>query len=117
MSAKDMRRNIAYCGLDCEQCDAYRATVGNDQVLRERTAKLWSELNNVEILPEQINCLGCRADGVKTVFCSNLCEIRKCAVKRSVETCGGCPDMEGCKTLAAVVSSNHSALKNLKAEK
>ena len=76
-----MKKMIAYCGLDCEKCDAYLATLRDDQALREKTAKAWSELNHVPILPEHINCLGCRADGIKTVFCDSLCEIRQCALK------------------------------------
>lgn len=51
-----MKKMIAYCGLDCEKCDAYIATINDDQKLREKTAKLWAELNNAPILPEQINC-------------------------------------------------------------
>ena len=85
-----MRKMIAYCGLDCEKCDAYIATINDDQELREKTAKAWSELNQVPILPEHINCQGCRAEGIKTVFCDSLCEIRQCALKKSVETCGDC---------------------------
>ncbi|MBP5242059.1 MAG: DUF3795 domain-containing protein, partial [Clostridia bacterium] len=42
-----MRKMFAYCGLDCGQCDAYLATRNNDQALREKTARLWSELNQV----------------------------------------------------------------------
>ena len=53
---------IAYCGLDCGKCDAYLATLNNDGVLREKTAKAWAELNNVPIQPKDINCLGCRGD-------------------------------------------------------
>ncbi len=34
-----MRKMIAYCGLDCEKCDAYIATVRDDQALREKNAK------------------------------------------------------------------------------
>ena len=30
-----MRKMIAYCGLDCEKCDAYITTVRDDQALRE----------------------------------------------------------------------------------
>ena len=45
---------IAYCGLDCEKCDAYLATINDDQALRQKTAKLWSELNHAPILPEHI---------------------------------------------------------------
>ena len=47
-----MKDMIGYCGLDCEKCDAYIATVNDDQALREKTAKLWAELNNAPILPE-----------------------------------------------------------------
>ena len=38
-----MKDMIGYCGLDCENCDAYIATVNDDQALREKTAKLWAE--------------------------------------------------------------------------
>ena len=45
-----MKDMIGYCGLDCEKCDAYIATVNDDQTLREKTAKLWAELNNAPIV-------------------------------------------------------------------
>lgn len=109
-----MKNLIAYCGLDCEKCDARIATVNNDDALREKTAKLWSELNGVPIMPEMIHCMGCRADGVKTPFCDSLCEIRKCALKNSVETCGGCAKFRGCKTVSAITDHNYDAVKNLK---
>lgn len=109
-----MRKMIAYCGLDCETCDAYLATIHNDQALREKTAKLWSELNHAPILPEHINCQGCRVDGEKTVFCESLCEIRRCALKKGVTTCGDCPHMETCQTVGMILSNNPEALKNLR---
>lgn len=109
-----MKEMIAYCGLDCGKCDAYQATINNDETLREKTAKLWSELNHITILPEQINCQGCRTNGVKTVYCESLCAIRQCALKKKVETCGGCPVMEKCKTVGAIISNNSEALNNLK---
>lgn len=109
-----MKDMIAYCGLDCEKCDAYLATINDDQVLREKTAKLWSELNNAPIQPEHINCEGCRVDGIKTVYCDNLCAIRQCALKKSMTTCGSCPDMVECQTVGMVISNNPAALKNLK---
>ena len=109
-----MKTMIACCGLDCEKCDAYLATIHNDRALREKTAKLWSELNNVTILPEDINCEGCRADGVKTVYCDRLCGIRQCALKKGFETCGDCPEMDTCQTVAMVISNNPDARRNLK---
>ena len=109
-----MKNRIAYCGLDCETCDAYLATKINDQTLREKTAQLWAELNNAPILPEHINCEGCRADGAKTVFCEHMCEIRKCAQNKGLTTCGGCPELETCRTVGAITANNPEALKNLR---
>lgn len=110
-----MNKMIAYCGLDCEKCDAYLATIRDDQALREKTAKAWAELNQAPILPEHINCLGCRADGVKTVFCDSLCQIRQCALKKGVETCGGCPEMERCGTVGQIHAGAPEARDNLMA--
>lgn len=108
-----MRPNIACCGLDCEQCDAYIATLHDDQALREKTAKLWAELNHAPILPEHIHCQGCRADGAKTVFCEQLCAVRRCALQRGVATCGDCPEMESCPTVGAIFANAPQAKKNL----
>ena len=108
-----MRPNIAYCGLDCEQCDAYIATLHDDQALREKTARLWAELNHAPILPEHIHCQGCRADGAKTVFCEQLCAVRRCARQRGVDTCGDCPEMESCPTVGAIFANAPQAKKNL----
>lgn len=109
-----MEKYIAYCGLNCKKCDAYLATVNDDMVLRDKTAKLWSKLNNVPILPEQISCEGCRTDGVKTVYCDSLCAIRQCALNKRVETCGYCDEMETCEKVGMIVKNNTDALRNLK---
>lgn len=109
-----MRNMIAYCGLDCEKCDAYLATIHDDQALREKTAKRWAELNHAPILPEHINCEGCRAEGAKTVYCESLCSIRQCALKKGVTTCGSCPDMKICQKVGMILSNNPDVLKNLK---
>ena len=61
-----MNSYIAICGLDCEACDARLATIDNDNDLRAKVAKEWSQLNGVEITLEMINCTGCRIAGVKT---------------------------------------------------
>ena len=63
-----MKEFIAYCGLDCETCEARIATINNDNELRRKVAEEWSKLNNVEITPEMINCSGCRVAGVKTPY-------------------------------------------------
>ena len=109
-----MNDYIAYCGLDCERCEARLATVNNDDSLRQKIAHEWSELNGAEITPEMINCSGCRIEGVKTPYCDSLCPIRQCAMSRGIETCGSCSEMDGCEKLGMIVKNNQYALRNLK---
>ena len=108
-----MKDYIAYCGLDCETCEARIATMNNDDALRRKTAKLWSEMNGVEITPEMINCEGCRMDGVKTRYCSSLCKIRQCALSKKFETCGECADIENCEKVGIIIGNNEKARHNL----
>ena len=74
-----MNDYIAYCGLDCETCEARLATINDDNELRIKVSKEWSRLNGVEITSEMINCSGCQIPGVKTPYCDTLCPIRQCA--------------------------------------
>lgn len=109
-----MNMYIAYCGLNCETCEARLATANDDADLRQKVAKLWSELNGVEITPEMINCVGCRIDGVKTPYCESLCPIRQCALSRKIEACGECSEMDTCEKLGAIVRNNADSYRNLK---
>ena len=110
-----MKQLLAYCGLDCEKCDARLATLNDDQALREKTAKLWTELNGVEITPEMINCDGCRVDGRKTPFCESLCPVKQCASAKGVETCGACAEMESCPKVGMIIGNTPEARANLTA--
>ncbi len=109
-----MKQLTAYCGLDCETCEARTATVRNDDILRKKVAELWTKLNGVEITPDMINCEGCRMNGVKTPYCDTLCPIRQCALSREVDTCGDCTEMDTCPKLAAITANSPEALRNLK---
>lgn len=94
---------IAFCGLDCEKCDAFIATATNDEALRAATAEKWAKAFNAPLKASDINCTGCQSDGVKLGYCEHMCEIRKCAVPRRVGTCADCADY-GCAPLEAVLS-------------
>lgn len=109
-----MKQLIACCGLDCENCDARIATVRNDDALREKTAREWSVMNNApEITAETINCMGCRADGVKFAFCSHYCEIRKCVHEKGLNTCADCKELDNCRIVGAVFEHAPEAKENL----
>lgn len=109
-----MEKLIACCGLDCSTCDARLATVTNDNELRARTAEKWRvQHNSPNILPEMINCTGCRETGVKFGYCER-CEIRSCVKSKNFQTCADCDKMESCATLGNVLQYVPSALENLK---
>ena len=108
-----MNNFIAFCGLDCAQCEARLATVRGDEALRRKVARDWSAQNGVEITPEMLHCSGCRVPGVKTPYCEALCPIRRCAVDKGLETCGACPDMDVCEKLGAITAHNAEARRRL----
>lgn len=112
-----MDKLIACCGLDCRKCDAYIATMNNDDNLRKKTADLWSKLNDAKITPEMINCTGCRMDGVKTPFCDSMCQIRQCTMTKMLPTCGSCASIESCEKLSMITDTNKDALNNLRVAK
>ena len=109
-----MKDFIACCGLDCEQCEARIATIKDDNELREHIARKWSEMNNApEITAETINCMGCRADGIKFAYCSQYCEIRKCVSEKGFSTCGDCVELNDCRIVGAVFTNAPEAKGNL----
>lgn len=109
-----LKQFIAYCGLDCAQCDARIATVNNDDELRVKVAKEWSELNGVDITSDMIHCVGCRIEGVKTPYCQSLCPIRQCARGKGFKICSDCDGMDRCEKVGAIIGNNALALDNLK---
>jgi len=79
---------IAYCGLNCFECPAFRATIDNDDELRAKTAKLFSN-GSVILKPEDINCYGCHSDYRLTKLCAR-CKISRCAEMKDINTCAEC---------------------------
>lgn len=87
-----MGKNIAYCGLDCNECPAYLATQKDDDNERQKVADMWSKMLNDEYEKEDINCDGCHLkEGRLWGRCLN-CEVRQCGQEKAVETCGHCSD-------------------------
>ena len=111
---KNTNRLIGCCGPDCKTCDAGIATLTNDNDLREKTAALWTKLNGVTIMPEMINCTGCRIEGAKTPFCDKLCPVHNCVREKGVDTCADCPQIDGCPTLGQIAANSPFVLENLK---
>jgi hypothetical protein len=108
-----MEKVIACCGINCNTCDARKATLTNDNSLREKTAAAWSAQFNANITADMINCTGCIEPGAKFSHCSN-CEIRKCAQSKGFKTCANCSELETCEILKGLTQYVPDALDNLK---
>ena len=109
-----MNKLIAYCGLDCNTCDARNATINDDDDLRKSTAEKWrTAFNAADLTYEMINCTGCREEGVKFSHC-DVCEIRNCAKAKGFGTCGDCQEMDTCKLIEGVHKFVPEAIANLR---
>jgi len=108
-----MEKLIASCGIDCAECDARKATVANDNALREETAKKWAEQFSAPITAEMINCMGCREEGVKFAHCYD-CEIRNCVHSKGYQTCAECEEMETCSIVGSILQYMPELKENLK---
>jgi len=87
-----MDKIIAFCGINCTDCDAFLATREDDDAGRRKVAVEWSKEFGHEIKPEEINCDGCLSiDGRHISYCGT-CEIRKCGMEKGVENCAYCVD-------------------------
>ncbi len=108
--------HLGYCGVDCERCPLFVATVKNDDALRRETAARWSSeygeylgerLGRRQLAPEEMSCGGCRSTNL-FVGCS-ICEIRACARGRGLGSCAHCASYEGCEALNGFFSVHPDA--------
>lgn len=83
---------IAYCGLRCDECLAYIATVENDPKKKQEIAEMWSKEYNAQLTADEIHCTGCLSEGEGLFSNCLVCEIRKCAAEKAVQNCTGCHD-------------------------
>jgi hypothetical protein len=106
-----MEQELAYCGLNCDACPLRISTVNNDDELRLKTFREWSQVYG-EILsemgldaltPEDMSCSGCKSDGVRFKGCMN-CPIRQCSLEKDFYTCADCSDYEKCEMLSGFYS-------------
>lgn len=108
-----MEKLIACCGIDCNTCDAKKATAANDDALRAKTAEQWKVQFNADITPEMINCTGCREPGVKFAHCAQ-CGVRNCVKSKGLQTCAECERLENCELTKDIHAYVPDALANLK---
>ncbi len=106
-----MSEMIAYCGLDCNECRAFKATQAKDFERKKQIAKEWAEGLKVEFKAEDIDCRGCKSDTLSG-WCRKICKMRPCAEEKKVKTCAHC-DYYPCGVLKEFLANEPIATKNL----
>lgn len=66
---------LAYCGLKCDECLIYLASINNNKAEQIRLAKEYST-ETCQFSEDDMYCLGCHSDTLSIKMCGN-CEIRK----------------------------------------
>ena len=99
---------LGYCGINCDECSAYKGTVNTDMSLLEKAAG--SYWDGAYSAPEWV-CLGCTpADqGFLAKYCAT-CKIRGCAIEKKVQNCATCDGYESCTMLKDFIKGENEAL-------
>lgn len=87
-----MQEMVAYCGLVCTSCPQFIATQNDDDIAREKAARRIAENFGLHFKTEEINCDGCPSSGGRLIGFCNTCEVRRCAISKSVENCSACDE-------------------------
>ncbi len=107
-----MSQILACCGLLCNECPTYIATINHDEELRKRTAAEWGKMFHTVIAPEQINCRGCQSE--ERFIHNDSCNIRRCNIERQQSNCGTC-DTFPCGEVKNIIDHDQKARERLEA--
>ena len=103
--------DLAYCGLNCNECPVYLVSISKNTAEQIRLANEYST-NNGGFSKEDMYCLGCHSDTVSQKMCGD-CEIRLCDAKKSYGSCAECEEFP-CSKLEENLGANSDNLNNLK---
>jgi hypothetical protein len=106
------KKMIAFCGLDCAVCPAFRAGERFTLAERQKTADKWAKDFGAQIKAEDVDCVGCTMQTGRQIGHCAECEIRLCGLKKKVSTCAACPEY-GCDKLSNFLKNVPSAKANL----
>ena len=100
---------IAYCGLTCDSCTIYLATLEQDklsqQTMRKAIAEQCSRIYGIQLqADDQMDCDGCRTEAGRLFSGCLSCEIRECASLKKIKNCAYCGEF------ACVRLKKHSSI-------
>ena len=102
---------LAYCGLNCDECPVYLASISQNADEQVRLAKEYSTVT-CKFSKADMYCLGCHSEVISEKMCGG-CEIRKCGAEKSCKNCAECNDFP-CPILEKYLGENSEGLNKLK---
>jgi len=114
---------IAYCGIDCQACPIHLATLESDDTkrnaIRASVAQFLTEKYSANLAAGDIpDCDGCRSETGRLFSGCAQCQIRSCALTRSIQSCAFCHEY-ACEKLQTHFKSypnTESRLRSLKSQ-
>ncbi|MFC2078763.1 DUF3795 domain-containing protein [Candidatus Bipolaricaulota bacterium] len=99
---------LAYCGINCTECSAYKATVTSDEKLMHHVEEKFGDGTGTY---RDWVCLGCLHPKPALIakYCAT-CKIRGCAVERNVDICAACLDYDDCEKLQSFIKEEDEAV-------
>jgi hypothetical protein len=95
-----MDKLIAVCGLNCAECEGYKASQINDTEALKKLALNWEEMYHMPTLDvKDVTCDGCLSTTGRLSRHCYECDIRLCGIARGLPNCAYCDDFEACDKL------------------
>lgn len=99
---------LGFCGINCTECSAYKATVTTDEKLMQHVQDTFGDGKGTRT---DWVCLGCLASERALIakYCAT-CRIRSCAVEHEVVNCSACSEFDGCEQLYPFLKTEDAAV-------
>ena len=91
---------MSLCGMRCDLCLAYQPNVEAHPENRQLISDGWHTYFGFRILPEDIHCNGCFADGQPTL--DSECPVKPCVTASGFQNCAECAEYI-CDQLAGIL--------------
>jgi hypothetical protein len=108
----NVKKMIAFCGLDCAQCEAYKATQAKDEAAKLEILARWqADFGGPDMTLDKVTCDGCSSERVGG-YCAE-CPVRVCAMAKGFKNCAYCDEIETCAILDGLIAVDASAKQSL----
>ena len=85
------KKIIAFCGILCSKCPAFKATLADDEEALSKQAEEWSS-DEYPLTAADLGCDGCIYEDKRAAKFCQECDVRQCAFAKGVDNCAHCDE-------------------------